>query len=438
MKLLSRDYPILFLAGYCYIAFVGCRGDYNNVANALAPNSWQKRLDKAFLDIDGARTIEQRVRLIQRAVKDPKFSYDITKGINAVRRQGFKKGHPILIDALWPEGTIAREDIEGIQSLVQTLPERFDELRHNTSSTSATSTGGGDGGGGLFLAAVADGIQKGFVDEKERNHAVTLAQNMFRRTPKDVDILQSKQIDVVEVLTGNNTATTTIEIREFATYTAVSVELESFEDFTLTNIAKGLSRLSNYVLFEGHDNSPEDGRKQQVGMFNEMTAPFIMQNSKMWIKQPTSGTKMVDDKKGGGAASSKSIDASPGVQIEECPGGTYALLDFPGICTNAEICRRKDLLREALLLDNDHENQNYTLIENNTTTGMIVLQYNPPGTLPWRRRNQIGLPVEKVVVLAEQTEATMEEDNTLIDESNDLEASVEDDDKGTKKAEEND
>merc|ERR1711865_459696 len=79
-----------------------------------------------------------------------------------------------------------------------------------------------------------------------------------------------------------------------------------------------------------------------------------------------------------------------------CPGGTYALLDFPGICTNAEICRRKDLLREALLLDNDHENQNYTLIENNTTTGMIVLQYNPPGTLPWRRRNQIGLPVEKV------------------------------------------
>jgi len=368
------------------------------VVTALAPNSWQKRLDKALLDVDGARNSQSRIRLIQRALQDKKFKYDVQRGFNSIRSKGFGKGHPKLIEALWPEGTIARDDLDGIQALIKTLPERFEELR--SSDTSLLNVVQSTSDGLQPQIVVTNVVQKAF---EERGRAVTLAQNVFRRNPKEVDILKSKRLAVIE---GNNA---TVDIRQFDDYTAVSVDLTSYESFTLTNMGEGLAKLSSYVL--GYNNDEQS---------SEMTAPFIMQSSKMWIKQPNNmyGVEPKD----------------PSVQIEDRAGETYALLEFPGICTNAEVDRRKEILQEALL------DQNYTIADNT----MVVLQYNSPGTLPWRRKNQIGFPVKEIEVVAvgddeendveavaDQTKAVMEEEESPVESTTEEEAVVESEDTPT-------
>merc|ERR1711937_519 len=104
----------------------------------------------------------------------------------------------------------------------------------------------------------------------------------------------------------------TAVIQEYENFTAVSVDLSSSEDYTLKTMGEGLAKLSSYVLGYNEDD--------QV---SEMTAPFIMEGSKMFIRQP------------GNMYGCQPKDSS--IQIEECTGETYAMLEFPGICTNAEI-----------------------------------------------------------------------------------------------------
>ena len=98
-------------------------------SNNKNSNSWQKRLDRALLDID--LTPEQRVRNFQRAVQDPTvILQDVQSAVQAIQEKGFGKGHPDFINTLWPEGTIARNDLEGLNALRTQLPEVVDEIRN--------------------------------------------------------------------------------------------------------------------------------------------------------------------------------------------------------------------------------------------------------------------------------------------------------------------
>jgi len=98
----------------------------SNCLVAPTASSWQRRLDKALLDIDA--TPESRFRNFQRAIKDPNLRTDVTSAIDAIREKGFGKGHPELINTLWPEGTTARSDLEGLTALRTQLPEALREL----------------------------------------------------------------------------------------------------------------------------------------------------------------------------------------------------------------------------------------------------------------------------------------------------------------------
>ena len=42
---------------------------------------------------------------------------DLRKSVQTIQEKGFGKGHPEVIETLWPKGTIAREDIEGLVAL---------------------------------------------------------------------------------------------------------------------------------------------------------------------------------------------------------------------------------------------------------------------------------------------------------------------------------
>lgn len=302
------------------------------------------------MDIDGARTAQTRIRLIQRAVQDPLFAIDMSKGITAIQKKGFGKGHPTLIEALWPKGTIARSDIEGIQTLVKSIPERVEELRGSDTKS-------------LFNVVqstsqdfpLSKAVQRAFED---RERSLTVAQNVFRRDPKQVETLDFREVAVIESEVKN----VSVEIRTFEKFEMVACKLKMFEDFTLTNMGSGLVKLSSYVL---GFNSEEK--------LSEMTTPFIMQNSIMWIKRPFD------------MANVKPSDGE--VSIEQRPSQTLALLEFSGICTNPEFERQRSILKDVLAAD-----LKWTI----TDDSVLVLQYNAPGTLPWRRKNEIGFLVEEV------------------------------------------
>ena len=79
------------------------------LARAKSPTSWQRRLDKALLDVD--KTPEQRVRLLQKVAKDgKKIASDVRVAIEEVREKGMGKGHPLVLDLLLGLGFVVELD----------------------------------------------------------------------------------------------------------------------------------------------------------------------------------------------------------------------------------------------------------------------------------------------------------------------------------------
>jgi len=74
------------------------------------------------------------------------------------------------------------------------------------------------------------------------------------------------------------------------------------------------------------------------------------------------------------------------VNIERVPERLVAIKAFPGLVTDDEVSRQKKALLSALVgTDMDVLNGD----------AVSVLQYNSPFTIPWRRRNEIAVVVEK-------------------------------------------
>jgi hypothetical protein len=395
--------------------------------SSLAPNSWHKRLDKALLDVDGARTPQARIRLIQRAIKDPQFKEDVTRGIDAIQTKGFGKGHPILIEALWPKGTIARSDIEGIQALVKSVPERVDELResysdgdNNTSLLNVIQSSTMNNN--LSRDDVSRIVQRGLTLSTDMN----LIQNLFRRDPKNVETLSSQQVDMIQIIgddengNGNKNANDTkVEIRHFDSFPMLYCELQTSNDYTLRNMANGLIKLSNYVIL-GNNNEEENGS------MSDMTTPFIIQNSRMFMKCPDTLVNDVQqsfDQNDDENDDDDDDNNNDVVKIGQCKEQTMALLEFSGICTNAEIGRQKEkllqVLKEGNSSNNNDNDDKKTKKWNIVNDSILVLQYNAPGTLPWRRKNQVAFLVEEEEVVGD-----MDNSSTSLNENEKEEDSV--------------
>ena len=91
------------------------------VQRAKQANSWQNRLDKALLDVDAAP--KARIKLLQRALKDSYLKGDVKLAAKEIREKGMGKGHVLAIDLLFPTGTTARADLEGLLALRKQVPE---------------------------------------------------------------------------------------------------------------------------------------------------------------------------------------------------------------------------------------------------------------------------------------------------------------------------
>jgi len=354
-------------------------------------NSWQKRLDKAFLDPSNLTNPQARFRSFQRALQDPDLSKDVSKAINVIRDKGFGKGHPELIETLWPKGTIARDDLEGILALRSQLPERFDQIKSLeviSSTFGAVTDGLNIGNREVLTSSVVDTVRN------DREKVSELIINGLRSVPKGVE-------GPVYSLLGTLTSTDDVDddddsvslkeerivqLRNYEGYKAASVNLANSEggQYTLQNMGKALAQLTSYtILGNNEDNS-----------IMSMTSPFTIKDddssSTMSLKIPESFADYPPE-----PISSTSGEDS--VSIVDISASTMATLSFRGICTNQEIERQSSILREILAMNADRvvESNSDNSIDTETSP-VVVMQYNAPGTLPWRRRNEIGVYVEMV------------------------------------------
>ncbi|MGE2735478.1 SOUL family heme-binding protein [Mycolicibacterium vaccae] len=166
-----------------------------------------------------------------------------------------------------------------------------------------------------------------------------------------------------------------IEIRQYADRIAAETTVAADED-AARNI--GFRRLANYI-FGGNDG----GRKI------DMTAPVTQRSG-----QKIAMTAPVTQQAGGGPSTIRffmpskwTMDTLPTpnderVALVEVPGETVAVLRFTGDRSPDEVQRRSDQLREAL------RGSGYDLAGD-----PMAWFYDPPFTLPFRRRNEVVVPV---------------------------------------------
>jgi hypothetical protein len=80
------------------------------------------------------------------------------------------------------------------------------------------------------------------------------------------------------------------------------------------------------------------------------------------------------------------------VEIVDVPPARLAVRKFTGFVTDGEVARQKDTLLQALEMDGVELD-----VPHGAIVPHVVFQYNPPYTLPMVRRNEIAVPVRKVI-----------------------------------------
>ena len=423
-----------------------------STAHSLRANSWQKRIDRAFLQVDGV-TPEGRFRSFQRALQDPELRTDVATAIDVVREKGFGKGHPEFIELLWPEGTQARRDLEAINALTKQLSERGNEVLQDNNSSSDSSQGGlldvlqstqkklrfgEEGGSRAVLSSLLERVQS------DPSSVQRLAGNVFRNSPVEVESLSYKLLgrysdDEEKVISNSDDegeeemeknqkksflTIPALEIRQYDAFRSVSVPLRapgstssSLDNniYTLKNMGSALTEIFSFLELGNNAGST----------LIPMTTPLLISDTttidgganKMFVKLPQNHE----------ANPPKPIGSSR-IAFNDVPETVMATLSFAGICTNEEIERQKAKLMERIeatgdtgwkvrrqqisdIKGDDTENEDTEEESNEENEPEIfVLQYNAPGTLPWRRMNEIAVVMEK-------TSSALNGNDEIVDEA---------------------
>ncbi|XP_073013492.1 heme-binding-like protein At3g10130, chloroplastic [Typha latifolia] len=178
------------------------------------------------------------------------------------------------------------------------------------------------------------------------------------------------------------------EIREVEPYFVAETTMPGKTGFDFNGSSQSFNVLAAYLFGKNtmseqmEMTTPVFTRKvQSSGEKMDMTTPVITKRSgdqdkwRMSFVMPT---------KYGGKLP---LPKDPAVSIKEVPGKFVAVTAFPGFVTDEDVNRRESKLREALKTDTQFQVKEDTEVE--------VAQFNPPFTLPFTRRNEIALEVER-------------------------------------------
>ncbi|XP_065855324.1 heme-binding-like protein At3g10130, chloroplastic isoform X5 [Euphorbia lathyris] len=143
-----------------------------------------------------------------------------------------------------------------------------------------------------------------------------------------------------------------------------------------------IREVENTTMEKMEMTTPVVTRKiQPYGEKMEMTTPVITKKTE---NQETWQMSFVMPSKYG---ANLPYPKDPSVRIKEVPKKVVAVVAFSGFVTDEDVKQRESKLRNALKNDTNFRVKEGASVE--------VAQYNPPFTLPFTRRNEIALEVER-------------------------------------------
>ena len=184
------------------------------------------------------------------------------------------------------------------------------------------------------------------------------ARNVFKSIPEGLSTPKYSILKKTDVY----------EIRAYSGYSVASTDLKLESEqssFSPIVTAKGFNTLADYIFGNNNENS-----KAEV---LSMTTPVIITSNTMEFVLPYDKT----------ASNAPVPSSDSGISLKDIPTEYVATLEFTGIATDGEVTRQRALLEDALLADG--------IVYDNLS--FKVLQYNPPQTLPWLRRNEVLLGI---------------------------------------------
>ncbi|GMJ02912.1 SOUL heme-binding protein 4 [Hibiscus trionum] len=178
------------------------------------------------------------------------------------------------------------------------------------------------------------------------------------------------------------------EIREVEPYFIAETTMPGKTGFDFNGSSQSFNVLAEYLF--GKNTSKEKmemttpvitSRTRSDGERMEMTTPVI--TKKVEDQDKWQMSFVMPSKYG----SNLPLPKDPSVRIKEVPRKVVAVVAFSGFVTDEEVKQRELRLRDALKNDRQFQVKEGASVE--------VAQYNPPFTLPFSRRNEIALELEK-------------------------------------------
>lgn len=178
------------------------------------------------------------------------------------------------------------------------------------------------------------------------------------------------------------------EIREVEPYFIAETTMPGKSGFDFIGSSQSFNALAEYLFGKNTTKekmemttpvftrkTPSDGEKM------DMTTPVI--TKRLGDQEKWQMSFVMPSKYGANLPLPK--DSS--VRIKEVPRKIVAVVAFSGFVTDEEVQRREAKLRDALRNDKQFRVKEGAFLE--------VAQYNPPFALPFTRRNEIALEVER-------------------------------------------
>jgi hypothetical protein len=249
------------------------------------------------------------------------------------------KGHPYLLDVLFPKGTTARDDLEGLFALRTQLPEFFNVIEPDD------------------VTALLSSAPPSFpITESEA------LKNALRSTPKKKGIKTLKYEILREWKAGDGALDGSVELRKYNS--AKVFRKEVFNDDKEDVFIRAMGRW-------------EIGTRVEV----IVPPPEISSGDD---KNKKDATAQIDIT----FVADQLQDGYDGFACEEMPEKLVAVKRFPGIATREEVERQRTLLIASIEADGA------VVADPDCGGSYSVLFYNPPYTLPWRRQNEVSIAVK--------------------------------------------
>lgn len=178
------------------------------------------------------------------------------------------------------------------------------------------------------------------------------------------------------------------EIREIEPYYIAETTMPGKMGFDIYGSSQSFNVLAEYLFGKNTRKEKMDmttpvvtRKSQSDGQKMEMTTPVITKKKEDGDKWEMSF--ILPSRYGGDVP----LPKNEAVKIKEVPRKIVAVVAFSGYVTDREVKRRESKLRDALQMDGEFQVKDGATVE--------VAQYNPPFTLPFTRRNEIALEVER-------------------------------------------